>query len=60
MEIDGLDSVKCQKSKRWDISRIFEMLIIIRRNMNIVHLLHLSTKTAVVGGLVKKVRFCDF
>ena len=25
MEIDDLDSVKCQKSRRWDISGIFEM-----------------------------------
>ena len=25
MEMNGLDSVKCQKSRRGDISRIFEM-----------------------------------
>ena len=25
MEMDGLDSVKCQKSRRGDISGIFEM-----------------------------------
>ena len=55
----GLDSAKCQKSRR-GISGIFEMLIIIRRKMNSVHLLHLSTKMEVAGGLVQKVRFCDF
>ena len=31
MEMDGLDSVKCQKSRRGDISGIFEMLMIIRQ-----------------------------
>ena len=60
MEMDCLDSAKCQKSRRWDISGIFEMLMIIRRKMNNVHLLHLSTKRTLAGGLVQKVRFCDF
>ena len=32
MEMDGLDSAKCQKSRRGDISGIFEMLMIIRQN----------------------------
>ena len=31
MEMDGLDSAKCQKSRRGDISEIFEMLMIIRQ-----------------------------
>ena len=58
--MDGQDSAKCQKSRRGDISGILEMLMIIRRKMNSVHLLQLSTKRAVAGGLVQKVRFCDF
>ena len=32
MEMDGSDSVKCQKLRKGDISGIFEMLMIIRRN----------------------------
>ena len=36
MEMDGLDSAKCQKSRRGDKSGIFEMLMIIRRKMNSV------------------------
>ena len=44
MEMDSLDSVKCQKSRRVDIGGIFEMLMIIRRNMNSVHLLHFEHK----------------
>ena len=44
MEMDGLDSVKCQKSRRGDISGIFEMLMIIKGKMNNVHLLHFEHK----------------
>ena len=33
MEIDGLDSAKCQKSKKWDISGILEFLMRKRQNM---------------------------
>ena len=36
MEINGLDSVKCQKSRRGDISGIFELLMIIRQKSQIV------------------------
>ena len=42
--MDGLDSAKCQKSRRGDISEIFEMLMIIRRKMNSVHLLNFEHK----------------
>ena len=49
MEMDGLDSAKCQKSRRWDISGIFEMLMIIRRKMNNVIFFILSTKWTVAG-----------
>ena len=48
MEMNGLNSAKCQKSRRGDISGIFEMLMIIRRNMNSVHLLHFEHKTCSV------------
>ena len=34
MEMDGLCSAKCQKSRRGDISGIFDMLMIIRQNWN--------------------------
>ena len=60
MEMDGLDSAKCQKSRKGDISGIFEMLMIIRRKMNGVHLLHLRPKRAVAGQNMQEVRFCDF
>ena len=49
MEMDGLDSVKCQKSRRWDINGIFEMLMIIRQKMNSVIFFILSTTWAVDG-----------
>ena len=49
MEMDGLDSAKCQKSRKWDINGILEMLTIIRRKMNSVIFFILSTKWAVDG-----------
>ena len=34
LEMDDLDSVKCQKSKRMDMVGIFELLMIIGQKMN--------------------------
>ena len=52
--MDGLDSSKCQKSRRRDISGIFEMLMIIRRKMNSIHLLYFEHKWAVAGRMCRK------
>ena len=42
MEMDSVDSAKCQKSRRRDMMRILEMLMIMRQKMNSVHLLQLK------------------
>ena len=60
MEMDDLDSAKCQKSRRWDISGIFEMLMIIRGKMNSVHLLHFEHKNVQWLEGCSEIGFCDF
>ena len=45
MEMDGLDSAKCQKSRRRDMMRLLELLMRIRRKMNSVHLLQKDQKS---------------
>ena len=60
MEVDDLDSAKCQKSRRGDISGIFEMLMIIRRKMNSVHLLHFEHKNMQWLEGCSELGFCDF
>ena len=42
MEMDSVDSAKCQKSRRRDMMGILEMLMIMRQKMNSVHLLQLK------------------
>ena len=49
MEMDGLDSAKCQKSRRRDIMGIMGKFNEKRPNSYIYHLLHLSTNRAVAG-----------
>ena len=49
MEMDGLDSAKCQKSRRRDMMRIFELLMIIRQKCAQCCLLHFETNWAVAG-----------
>ena len=39
MEMDGLDSVKCQKSRKWDMMGIFELFMREDKNVN-SNLLH--------------------
>ena len=60
MEMDGLDRAKCQKSRRGDISGIFKMLMIIRRKMNSVHLLHFEHKNVQWLEGCNELGFCDF
>ena len=43
-EISGLDCTKCQNQDKRDTMGIKELLMIIRRKMNSVHLLHFKPK----------------
>ena len=47
MEMDGLDRVKCQKSKSKDTLGIMELLMIMRQKMNSVHLLKKDQKMCI-------------
>ena len=50
MEIDGLDSVKCQKSRRRDMMGILEMFNDNEIKHEQCHLLHLEEKWAEMGS----------
>ena len=50
MKMDGLDSAKCQKSRRRDTLGIYKIVNEERQKMNSVHLLQKSTKWAELGS----------
>ena len=54
VEMDGRDSAKCQKSRKWTHWELLELLMIIRRKMNNVHLLHFEHKWVVAGQVCRK------
>ena len=60
MEMNGLDYAKCQKSKEGTWWELFELLMIIRRKMNSVHLLHFEHKWAVAGWVCVESEILDF
>ena len=52
--MDGLDSAERQKSRKGTHWEFFELLMIIRRNMNSAHLLHFEHKWALAGRVCRK------
>ena len=45
MGMNGLDSTKCQKSRKWDKMGIMRNVNDNKTRMNSIHLPHLKTKT---------------
>ena len=56
MEMGGLDSAKCQKSRRRDIMGIMGKFNGKRQNSYSYHLLHLSSNRTVAGRKVQWLR----
>ena len=54
VEMDGRDSAKCQKSRKGTHWELLELLMIIRRKMNNVHLLYFEHKWVVAGQVCRK------
>ena len=60
--MDGLDSAKCQKSRKGTLWKLLELLMIIRRKMNSVHLLHFEHNTCSgwrIGAESEVLRFLE-
>ena len=59
--MDGLDSAKCQKSKRRDMMGISKIVNEEKdKNMNNIIFSNLKTKWAVAGRFCAGNKFCDF